>query len=247
LETISGFFISPDATYEINRIENRILFQDRIFKLEDGDLIRTESNLYLKSSYFGKVFGLDCIFNFRNLSVVVNTKLDLPVIREMRQEEMRHNLTRLKGETQADTTIGRTYPLFKFGMADWSVTASQEINGKSDTRLNLSLGSMIAGGEASAALYYNSTDPFSEKQQYYLWRYVNNDFAPLRQIMAGKIPANAISSIYNPVVGIQLTNTPTTYRRSFGSYTLSDKTEPGWIVELYVNNSRFHSYMGIRW
>ncbi len=236
LETISGFFISPDATYEINRVENRILFQDRIFKLEEGDLIRTESNLYLKSSYFGKVFGLDCMFNFRNLSVVVNTKLDLPVIREMRQEEMRHNLTRLKGETQADTTIGRTYPLFKFGMADWSVTASQEINGKSDTRLNLSLGSMIAGGEATAALYYNSTDPFSEKQQYYLWRYVNNDFAPLRQIMAGKIPANAISSIYNPVVGIQLTNTPTTYRRSFGSYTLSDRTEPGWIVELYVNN-----------
>ena len=176
------------------------------------------------------------MFNFRNLSVVVNTKLDLPVIREMRQEEMRHNLTRLKGETPADTTIGRTYPLFKFGMADWSVTASQEINGKSDTRLSLSLGSMIAGGEATAAMYYNSTDPFSEKQQYYLWRYVNNDFAPLRQIMAGKIPANAISSIYNPVVGIQLTNTPTTYRRSFGSYTLSDKTEPGWIVELYVNN-----------
>ena len=35
LETISGFFISPDATYEINRVENRILFQDRIFKLEE--------------------------------------------------------------------------------------------------------------------------------------------------------------------------------------------------------------------
>jgi hypothetical protein len=236
LETISGFFISPEATFEINYREHRILLQDKVFMLEDGDLIRTESNLYLKSSLFGKVFGLDCAFNFRSLSVVVNTKLDLPIIREMRQEEMRRNLTRLKGETKADTIIGRTYPPFKFGMADWSVTASQEINGKSDTRLNLSLGSMIAGGEAIAALYYNSTDPFSEKQQYYLWRYVNNDFAPLRQIMAGKIPANSISSIYNPVVGIQLTNTPTTYRRSFGSYTLSDKTEPGWIVELYVNN-----------
>ena len=95
---------------------------------------------------------------------------------------------------------------------------------------------MIAGGEATASLYYNSTDPFSEKQQYYLWRYVNNDFAPLRQVMAGKIRTNSISSLYNPVIGVQLTNTPTTYRRSFGSYTLSDKTEPGWIVELYVNN-----------
>ncbi len=54
--------------------------------------------------------------------------------------------------------------------------------------------------------------------------------------MAGKIHTGAISSIYNPVVGVQLTNTPTTYRRSFGTYNLSDRTDPGWIVELYVNN-----------
>ncbi|HEY3370060.1 MAG TPA: SPOR domain-containing protein, partial [Prolixibacteraceae bacterium] len=44
------------------------------------------------------------------------------------------------------------------------------------------------------------------------------------------------SSIYDPIVGVQFTNTPTTYRRSFGTYTLSDITEPNWLVELYVNN-----------
>ena len=204
--------------------------------MQAGDLIRTESNLYLRSLYYGKVFGLECKFSFRTLSVTITSTLELPLIREMRQEEMRNNISRLKGEFQADTTIGRTYPKFKFGMADWSATSSQEINGKSDLRLDLGLGAMIAGGEATAALYYNSLEPFSEKQQYYLWRYVNNDFAPLRQVMGGKIRTNAIASLYNPVIGVQLTNTPTTFRRSFGSYTLSDKTEPGWIVELYVNN-----------
>ena len=236
LESISGFFINPDAAYLISRTDNIIRYQDKTINLETGDLIRTESNLYLRSSYFGKVFGLDCIFNFRSLSVRVNSKLELPLIREMRLEEMRKNLTRLKGEVIADTSIGRSYPLFKFGMADWNVNASEEINGKSETRLNLALGAMIAGGEATASLYYNSPEPFTEKQQHYLWRYVNNDFNAVRQIMAGKISSNAISSIYNPVIGIQVTNTPTTYRRSFGSYTLSDRTEPGWLVELYVNN-----------
>lgn len=236
LETISGFFVNPDATYVIDRTKNQIVYQDKTFTIEAGDLIRTESSLYLKSSYYGKVFGLDCKFSFRALSVTITSKLELPLIREMKQEEMRRNIARLKGDVQADTTIGRTYPLFRFGMADWSAVSSQEINGKSDTRLNLSLGSMIAGGETTASLYYSSSDPLTEKQQYYLWRYVNNDFAPLRQVMAGKIQTNAISSIYNPVIGVQLTNTPTTYRRSFGTYTLSDKTEPGWIVELYVNN-----------
>jgi hypothetical protein len=38
------------------------------------------------------------------------------------------------------------------------------------------------------------------------------------------------------VVGIQFTNTATTYKRSFGTYTLSNTTEPEWTVELYVNN-----------
>jgi cell division protein FtsN len=236
LESVSGFFINPEATYEINRTDNIIRYQDKTFNLEPGDLIRTESNLYLRSSYYGQIFGLECIFNFRTLSVTVNSKLELPLIREMRLEEMRRNLTRLKGEVKADTNIGRTYPLFKFGMADWSVIATEEINGKAETRLNLNLGSMIAGGEATASIYYNSSDPFSEKQQHYLWRRVNNDFRPLRQVMAGKISTHATSSIFNPVVGVQFTNTPTTFRRSFGSYTLSDKTEPGWIVELYINN-----------
>jgi len=235
-ETISGFFVNPEATYIINRTKNLIIYHDKTYNLEEGDLIRTESNLYLKSSYFGEVFGLECKFSFRTLSVTIISKLELPLIREMKQEEMRRNIERLKGDVKADTIIGRTYPLFRFGMADWSVYTSEEIDGRSDTRLNLSLGSMIACGEATASLYYNSADKFSEKQQYYLWRYVNNDFAPLRQIMAGKIRTNAISSIYNPVIGVQLTNTPTTYRRSFGTYNLSDQTEPGWIVELYINN-----------
>ena len=235
-ESISGFFINPEATYLFSRTENKIIYQDKTFNIEPGDLIRTESNLYLKSKYYGNVFGLECVFNFRSLSVKLNSKLELPFIREMRQIEMRRNLNRLNGEVIADTIIDRSYPVFKFGMADWSAIASEDFNGKTETRLNLNLGSMIAGGEATASINYKSEDPFTEKQQYYLWRYVNNNFKPLRQVLAGKIATNAISSIYNPVIGIQFTNTPSKYRRSFGTYTLSDKTEPGWIVELYVNN-----------
>jgi hypothetical protein len=236
LKSISGFFINPQATYTINRAENKIIYQGKTYDLEPNDIIRTENNLYLLSSYFGKVFGLECKFDFRSLSVVVDSKLELPLIKEMKQEEMRKNLKRLKGETKADTTIGRSYPGFKFGMADWSINSSQEIGGVSSTQLNLGLGAMVAGGEATTSLYYDTQSKFNWKYQQYLWRYVNNDFSPLRQVSVGKISTNAISTLYNPVVGINLTNTPTTYRRSFGSYTLSDRTEPDWIVELYVNN-----------
>jgi len=237
LESVSGFFIEPSAGYEIDRIGNKVHYKGKTYPIEPGGIIKTESHLFLKSSYFGEIFGLNCIFNFRALSVDLETQLELPLIREMRQEEIRKNLSRLNtGQKDADTLIGRTYPLFKFGRADWAAIASEEINGRKEARLNLTLGSVIAGGEATASINYDSRRPFSEKQQYYMWRYVNNNHRLLRQVRAGKIAATSHSTIFNPVVGVQLTNTPTTYRRSFGTYRLSDRTEPGWIVELYVNN-----------
>jgi hypothetical protein len=236
LDSITGFFISQQAAYLVDRLNNRIDYQQKVFELKPGDMIKTETNLYLKSVYFGEIFGLQCIFSFRSLSVTLNTKIELPIIREMRQEQMRRNIGQLKGEIKADTTIQRSYPLFHFGMADWSVISSQQLQGRTDTRLMLTLGSILAGGEANVTLNYNNNTPFAEKQQYYLWRYANNDHRALRQVLAGKISTGATSSLFSPVVGVQFTNTPTTYRRSFGSYTLSDFTEPGWLVELYVNN-----------
>lgn len=236
MDSISGFFINQSATYVIDHIHNRITFQNKVFELKFDDMVKTETALYLKSNYFGQIFGLNCTFSFRSLSVMLTTNVELPIIREMRQEEMRTNINRLKGEVKADTIIAREFPMAQFGMADWSVNNSQLIGGRTDTRLNLDLGTVIAGGEANIRLNYSNNTPFEEKQQQYLWRFVNNDAPIVRQVMAGKIYSQMTSSIFNPIIGVQLTNSPTTYRRSFGTYTLSDITEPNWVVELYVNN-----------
>lgn len=236
LDSVTGFFLHTEATYLIDNKEHRIRFGDKNFPLKENDIIKTETNLYLRSDYFGQVFGLNCRFNFRSLSVILTTNVDLPVIREMRQDAMRNNVRKLTGELKADTCIGGKRPLFHFGMADWSVITTQNIKGPNNTRLNMALGAIIAGGETTIALNYDSHLKFAEQQQYYLWRYVNNDSRGLRQVMAGKIFTQSAASIFFPVVGVQFTNTPTTYRRSFGSYVLSDRTEPNWMVELYVNN-----------
>lgn len=236
LDSVKGFLINQEATYMIDRIYKKIIYKGKVYDLKSDDIIKTETNLYLRSPLFGQIFGLDCIFSFRSLSVQLNTKLELPIIREMRQEQMRSNISKLKGEVKTDTTIGRKYPAFHFGMADWSVISTQQLAGRTDTRINLALGSVIAGGEANVLLNYSNNTPFTEKQQQYLWRFVNNDRPILRQVAAGKIYTQVTSSIYDPIVGVQFTNTPTTYRRSFGTYTLSDITEPNWTVELYVNN-----------
>jgi hypothetical protein len=236
LDSISGFFLNTENPYLIDKESDRIIYQGKTINLNPGDIIRTESNLYLKSNYFGDIFGLVCTFNFRALSITLNTKHELPAIKELKLEMMRTNMNILKREIKADTLIGRSNAAFKLGMLDWSVASTQTELRAPNTWMNLALGGTLAGGEANVNLNYFSDQPFTSKQQQYLWRYADNQRPWLRQVMAGKIPTNSISTLFSQVVGLQFTNTPTTYRRSFGTYRISNVTEPGWTVELYVNN-----------
>ena len=236
MDSISGFVISPQMNYLIDYRKNIVSFQGKKYSLGKDDLIHTDTNLYLHSKYFGEIFGLDCKFELRTLSVLLTTKLELPVIREMRIEQMRQNINRMKGDVKVDSVIRKSRPVFHFGMADWSVVSTQNFGQTSDARLNLALGSVIAGGEADVFLNYNTNEKFDERQQQYYLKFVNNDRSYLRQTILGKITTEATSSLYDPVVGIRLSNAPTTYRQAFGTYPLSDYTNPGWMVELYVNN-----------
>ncbi len=236
LDSLSGFFIHPSAPYVIDHSRNQITYQGIVHNARRDGMIRTETNLYLKIDLFGLIFGLDCVFNFRSLSATLSSSVELPALREMQQEMLRKNISRLKGEKKADTTIKAGGAFFRAGVADWSITHIKESEIRSNTRLSLSLGAMIAGGEANLHLNYNSIEKGSARQQYYSWRHVNNSNKILRQFVAGKINAPSVSSLFSPVKGFQLTNTPSTYRRSYGTYRLSNQTEPGWTVELYVNN-----------
>lgn len=235
-DSVSGFFINPGAYYLVDKMNNRIIYDNRTVNLNKGDLILSENNLYLKSDYFESVFGLACVFNFRSLSVTVNTKLELPLIRELQLQQMRKNITQLKGEKKADTTLKRKFSMLQLGMADWSIINYRQSGGQNYTRLSANLGAIIAGGEANVYINHNAGQPFNLGQQYYRWKYVNNDNKVLRQITAGNLFVQSTASVYGAITGIQVTNTPTTYRRSFGTYRLSNTTDPGWMVELYVNN-----------
>jgi hypothetical protein len=241
MDSIYGSFMIQQAHFVIDQKLNRIIYQGKTFELAPDAIIRTATNLYLRSDYFGQIFGLNCKFNFRTLSINLTTSLELPVIREIRLEAMRNNLNRLKGEAKVDTTIQRSYPLFRLGMADWAIVATQQaqvgLTEQQDDRLNLALGGVVAGGETNVSLNYDNNTHFAGNQQFYQWRHVNNDNPGLRQVTAGNLYTPSISSIYSPVLGLQFSNSPTTYRRSFGTYTLSYYSEADWVAELYVNNN----------
>ena len=233
---VEGFIINPDSTYQITPSENRILYKDEEYTLSEEDYIQTPLNLYLKSNLFGEIFGLNTNFSFRSLSVTMKTEKDLPVIKEMRLRKVRENLNRVRGIVKPDTTIKRRYPLFNGGALDWGVVTTQQSDFENDNRLSLGLGTMFLGGETNLMLNYSTRVPFDSRNQFYQWRYVNNESKLFKQVTAGRIFTRATSSLFAPVSGVQISNSPFQNRRSFGSYTLNDFTEPRWTVELYVNN-----------
>lgn len=233
---ISGFIIHPDSTYLINPTAAEITYKNRIHQLEESDFIESPTALYLKSNYFGKIFGLHTNFSFRSLSVKLNTALELPVIKEMRLVKMRENLDRVKGIVQPDTAIAREHPFFKAGMLDWGVITTQQSEIENDNRLTLGLGTIFLGGETNLLLNYSTRIPFDSRNQFYQWRYVDNESKLFKQVTAGRIFTRATSSLFAPVSGVQVSNSPMHNRRSFGTYSLNDYTEPRWTVELYVNN-----------
>jgi len=233
---IEGFIINPDSSYVINSSENKILYKDQEFQLSEENFIKTPLNLYLKSNLFGEIFGLNTNFSFRSLSVTMKTEKDLPVIKEMRLKKVRENLNRVKGIIEPDTTMARRYPFFKGGALDWGVVTTQQSDFENDNRLSLGLGTMFLGGETNLMLNYSSRVPFNSRNQFYQWRYINNESKLFKQVTAGRIFTRATSSLFAPVSGVQISNSPFQNRRSFGTYLLNDYTDPRWTVELYVNN-----------
>lgn len=236
-DSISGFFLSESNKYYISYPGNSIFINNKLNQVTENELIKTESSgLALKIDQFGKLFGLDCKFDFSNLMIELKTSHELPVIRELRLEQIRRNISRLRGEIKVDTTFERKYHVFKGGMADWAVYSTQVNNGKTETRALLGLGGELLGGETNIEINYSSRSNFEKRQQQYSWRWANNNSKIVKQISVGKIHSNSVASIYSPLIGTVITNTPTTYRRSFGTYAMTDFTEPGWSVELYINN-----------
>lgn len=235
-EVLSGFVIHPDSTYRIDWRQPEIIYRGENYNLSKNDILSTPSGRYLHANLFGSIFGLDADFSFRSLSVRLETDKELPVMKEMRLQKMRQNLEKIRGIATPDTILPKRYPFFKPGTVDWGVVTTQQSEMENDNRLMLGLGTMFLGGETNLMLNYSSRVPFTSRNQFYQWRYVNNDNSVIKQVTAGRIFTRATSSLFAPVSGIQISNTPLQNRRSFGTYLLNDYTEPRWTVELYVNN-----------
>lgn len=235
-EKLEGFINAEDNRYSIDPSTNEVSYNKSIIKAGSG-MVSNMGFIYLETAIYEKVFGLHLNFNFRSLSVSVKSDFELPVIKEKRLEEMRNKINKARGvEPPADTVLKREYHAFRFGMLDWYLMANQIQKHSGDIQAGIGLGGELLGGETNVFLNYSDKYKFDSRMQNYMWRWVDNSKKLVRQIQVGKVAPQTISSLYYPVIGASISNTPTITRRAVGEYTLRDFTQPDWLVELYINN-----------
>lgn len=235
-DSITGYFIDPHDFFIIDNVYKSIHYKQVSFKLNPEDILQAENDLFLQLDCYNKVFGLNCIFDLYNLSINLNTIIDLPAVKILQEEQIREQVKRLIELPMPDTSIKTSRPFFNMGALDWTITGTQQVNGDNNFRTSLSIGAVLAGGEINLGINYFNTQKIDEKQQYYFWRYANNKNRILKQVILGKVFPQSTASIFNPVIGVQLTNASTKSRQIFSNYPISGFTKPGWTVELYMNN-----------
>ena len=235
-DSLSGYINTPQSGFIFDLQNQCINYKGKVFYFTQHEMVRKGFNFFLRSDEWGRLFGVDCVFDPYGLTVVVNSKIDFPALKELQFNMARNGIQKQPIERKADTVVRRNFSLFKLGMADWSLVSTQSTGQQTDTRLSIRMGALLAGGELITIFNYESRRQLSTRDQYYQWQYVNNNKRLLKRITAGKMFAQSGSSIFSPINGIQFSNTPSCFRQSYGTYKISNTTSPGWIVELYLNN-----------
>ncbi len=234
-DSIGGFLRFENQTYIIDYKTKIISIGGKTIKANNG-LIKAMGSVFMESSLFGKTFGLILTFNFRALTIVLKSNFELPIIKQLREEKIRNNISKIKQEIIPDTIVGRNYHLFKAGMLDWAFSSTQTLNGFSNSRFKLGVGAELLYGEADFSFDYYNQQKIDPRQLQYLWRWVDNDKRIIKQAQVGTIPYQTISFINSQIVGAVVRNSSTLVRKAKGYYTINEHTEPNWTVELYINN-----------
>ena len=136
--TLGGFIESDSKTYLIDYDAREIHVGTKIVNSKTG-MTKEVGSIYLESSLFSEAFGLSLTFNFRTLSIVLKSDFELPVIKQLRIDKMRNNISKLQGKEIADTVLQRNYNLFKFGTLDWLASTTQTWNKSTDNHFGLAI------------------------------------------------------------------------------------------------------------
>jgi len=235
LDTINGFILSNENAYSLELNSGKITFRDKEKILKTDQIISDYSDVYLPAKIYQELFGMTMDFNFRELTVFLRSDIELPIIKQLRIKKIRTNLSTLSGEVSADTTILRKLKWISGAVMDWNLLSKVDNTGSNSQQFKSSFGAEILGGELNWRSTISRDSSVRFENSSIKWRYVNDKLFGLKQIEAGNVNVGLTGQTISNFYGVKLTNTPYTIKKTFGSYLIERKTNPGWDVEIYVN------------
>jgi len=235
LDTITGFILSNDNRFSVDLNSGKITFRDKVQQLKPEQIISDFSDVYLPGKTYQEMFGMTMDFNFRELTVFLRSDIELPIIKELRIKKLRANLLALTGELSADTTITRDWHWVNGAVLDWSLLSRFDHSGANLQQFKSSVGMEILGGELNWRSMFSRDSSVRFENTSVKWRYANDQWRFLKQLEAGNVSVGLTGQTISNFYGIQLTNAPRTTKKTFGSYLIQRRTNPGWDVEIYVN------------
>lgn len=243
---ITGYYIEETRKYSIDSKARTVTYQEKTWKLSPEEYIVRSTGGYLRADMFEKVFNLKAVFEFRGLSVELKSGEPLPAESEEKYAKQRKNAG---GFSEHHEKPERTLPLkrswFSLGAVDYSGGYSYTQGQRpGDLPIQYSLlgGGQLLGGDFDVAIASQSRERIDWQNAPWEWRFSVQNSSMLSKILVGPqiAPSNSISASANTAarsIGVQLTNASNEQQSSFSNYTISDRTEPDWTVELYINEA----------
>jgi len=236
LDTVRGYLANEENVFSLNTVSQQFSFLEKNIQVNEEQYITTYNDLFLPLNVYEKLFGFTFKFDFRTLTVHLQSEIELPIVKLLRIERMRENLKALTGEVKVDSTVLRKYHVLSGAVVDWNLSMKQGSGIKPGYTLRVSAGAELLGGELNINTHFESHEDFNIKDQAANWRFIRNQSPIVKQIELGIVNVPLYSQANSSLLGLRLTNTPKAYRKSYGVYVLQKNSLPGWEVELYVNN-----------
>jgi hypothetical protein len=233
LDSVWGFYITEPPTYTINFRTGKARVDTIAFILRSDEFIRTALDIYITPSVFERLFGLRFTIDIRQLTLSLETNVELPIIAERNRDQRQSILENRNAREEYPLLYSRKKDLFDGGFLDYSLTAASTKNDRS-YGYNLQGGGIVAGGDLqlNANGNYAASMPSSETIEGH-WQYVVDENPYITNLNAGYVSTNGLFS--RSFKGIKVSNEPVQVRTLFQSYVIEKKTFPQWTVELYLN------------
>jgi len=212
------------------------LFGSESYPITSDDYILTDLDTYIPPRFFSDIFGLDFSVDFNNLTLRLDTEVEIPIIEQFLRRSKRRLASVNRGEqTFYPIEYGLKRDVFNGGFLDYSLGAnlSSTIN---TLNYSGSIGLQVLGGDLEGSMFGNLNSETTVFDTNNLrWRTLIRENRLISSITLGQTNTDGV--FMNSYSGIRITNEPVEPRRLFDEFELQGTTFPQSEIELYLDNA----------